>query len=218
MAMTTHSGTGGGGGTRAAKKRATRDALIDAAYAEISEHGPNRPSLDAICARAGKTRGAFYVHFRDREQLLIAVMDRVLGDFLRAMAGAGRGAGDPLRAGVRTFTGAAAAGSPAVHPDRALRFHHLLEACRDSAAIGARYRSILAGATDWAESAVATEQRTGRARNDVTAAAAADLLLATGLGLLAMLELGIAPDPVALGDTALALLSPPPAPRRTRRS
>lgn len=200
----------GSGGTRAEAKVATRNALIDAAYAEISERGPTAPSLDAICARAGFTRGAFYVHFRDREDLLVAVMERVLGNLVQALAGAERIEGSGLRAGIRYFASAAAARDPAVHPDRAIRFQHVLEACRTSPQIGERYRAILGGAASWANAAFAEDQQASRARADLPAAAVADLVVAAGLGLLAMLELGIAPEPVALADTLLALLAPPP--------
>lgn len=201
-------------GPRAAAKRATRNALIDAAYAEISEHGPSAPSLDAICARAGYTRGAFYVHFRDREDLLVAVMERVLGDLVQAIqaadaAAAARGTGR-LAAGLSLFTRRAAGGDPTVFPDQALRFHHVLEACGISAAIGERYRSILHGVVAWARGALEDDQRAGLARSDVDASAVADLLLAGGMGLLALLELGTAPDPTALGETVLALLAPAP--------
>src|SRR5690349_6561678 len=70
--------------TRDVTKRETREALVDAALAEFAAHGLDAPSLDAICARAGYTRGAFYVHFRDREQLMAAVVERVIGGFLAA--------------------------------------------------------------------------------------------------------------------------------------
>ena len=53
-----------------AAKQETREALLQAAMAEFAEKGLDLPSLDAICARAGFTRGAFYVHFRDREELV----------------------------------------------------------------------------------------------------------------------------------------------------
>ncbi|MGH7328029.1 MAG: TetR family transcriptional regulator, partial [Polyangiaceae bacterium] len=64
--------------TRDATKIETRDALIAAGAMEFAEKGVDGPSLDGICARAGFTRGAFYVHFRDRDDLLVAVVDRVL--------------------------------------------------------------------------------------------------------------------------------------------
>jgi AcrR family transcriptional regulator len=199
-------------GARAAAKRATRRALIDAAYAEISERGPAAPSLDAICARAGFTRGAFYVHFRDRDDLLVAVMERVLGEMLQGLATAGRlEDGGGVAGGIRHFAAAAASRDPAVHPDRAVRLQHVLEACRTSPAIGDRYRSVLAGASRWARDAIAADQRAGRIRGDVAAEDMAAVVTAAGLGLLALLEVGAAPEPARLGDALIALLSPPEA-------
>src|SRR5262245_35142144 len=79
---------------RAAAKAATRDALLDAALAEIAERGLDAPSLDAICARAGYTRGAFYVHFKDRDALVAAVVQRAMDRFLDAMIAHGDRAHD----------------------------------------------------------------------------------------------------------------------------
>ena len=218
MVMSKTAGTAGEG-PRAVAKRATRNALIDAAYAEISQHGPSAPSLDAICARAGYTRGAFYVHFRDREALLVAVMDRVLGGLLQSIQAADAAAGargtGRLAAGLSLFTRRAAGGDPTVYPDRALRFHHVLEACRMSAAIGERYRSILEGVVAWARAALEHDQRAGLVRPDIDPSAVADLVLAGGMGLLALLELGTAPDPTVLGETMIALLAPAPGPSAT---
>ena len=73
------------GRRRALTKRETRAALLDAGLAEFAAHGLDTPSLDAICARAGFTRGAFYVHFRDREDFVVAVMERELATFLDVM-------------------------------------------------------------------------------------------------------------------------------------
>jgi len=75
-------------------KQETREALVQAAIAEFAEKGLDLPSLDAICARAGFTRGAFYVHFRDREELLGAVMERVLDAVLDAVMGTEGAAND----------------------------------------------------------------------------------------------------------------------------
>src|SRR5258708_36557590 len=57
-------------------KLRTRDAIVDAALEVFSAEGLDTPSLDAICARAGCTRGAFYVHFKDRDDLVAAAMER----------------------------------------------------------------------------------------------------------------------------------------------
>jgi TetR/AcrR family transcriptional regulator, transcriptional repressor for nem operon len=63
-------------------KQETREALIRAGMAAFTEEGVDLPSLDAICARAGFTRGAFYVHFKDREDFFSAVVDQALRDFI----------------------------------------------------------------------------------------------------------------------------------------
>ena len=68
--------------SRDVAKQETRQALIQAGMAAFSEEGVDMPSLDAICARAGFTRGAFYVHFKDREDFFAAVVEQVLQDFV----------------------------------------------------------------------------------------------------------------------------------------
>src|SRR5262245_30280258 len=73
--------------SRAETKEATRQALLVAGLAELVEHGLDVPSLDAICARAGYTRGAFYVHFKDREDFFVAVMDWALSGILATVVG-----------------------------------------------------------------------------------------------------------------------------------
>jgi AcrR family transcriptional regulator len=48
-------------------KPETREALITAGMELFAKHGLDKPRLDDICEHAGFTRGAFYVHFEDRE-------------------------------------------------------------------------------------------------------------------------------------------------------
>ena len=72
--------------TRAELKAQTREALILAGITLFQEQGLDAPSLDAICEAAGKTRGAFYVHFEDREAFQVAVMERILHAYLAGCA------------------------------------------------------------------------------------------------------------------------------------
>ncbi|HSJ98414.1 MAG TPA: TetR family transcriptional regulator, partial [Myxococcota bacterium] len=88
-------------------KAETREALVQAALAEFAAQGLDAPSLDTICARAGFTRGAFYVHFRDRDELVASVMDRAFGAFLDAMVPTGAEAHD-LERTVRRYADATA--------------------------------------------------------------------------------------------------------------
>lgn len=189
---------------RLAVKEETRAALIAAATVELGEKGLGA-SLDGICARAGFTRGAFYVHFRDRDQLIVAVMDHVLGTFLAALGG-GSDVGD-VEGAIRLFAVAASRRDPAVYPGAAVRFHHVIEACHASKVIGDRYRGLLVMARSHFAGALAAGQQGGQIRADVAASKLAQLVLAMGLGLVAMLELGVDVDPIELGETAIAIVA-----------
>ena len=60
-------------------RAATPDALLDAAEAEFAECGIGEASLRAIMRTAGADPGAVHYHFRTREALAEAVLDRILG-------------------------------------------------------------------------------------------------------------------------------------------
>ena len=57
--------------------QATREALLDAAEHVFQQHGVSRTSLTEIAKAAGLTRGAIYWHFKDKADLVTAMMDRV---------------------------------------------------------------------------------------------------------------------------------------------
>lgn len=64
--------------SRQEQARATRAALIDAARELWSANGFFATSTsDIVTAAAVGTRGAFYAHFPDREQLFLAVLEDV---------------------------------------------------------------------------------------------------------------------------------------------
>lgn len=69
--------------TRGAPRRrkdpeATRERLLQCAFAEIYEHGYERASLDRILAHSGVTKGALYHHFGSKAELANAVIDEVI--------------------------------------------------------------------------------------------------------------------------------------------
>jgi AcrR family transcriptional regulator len=57
------------------KRARTRAALVEAASALIVEHGMQGLSLEAVAERAGMSRGAYYGNFKDRDELLMAVLE-----------------------------------------------------------------------------------------------------------------------------------------------
>ena len=54
----------------------TRERLFEAAAAVFVELGLGGTSVEAICARAGFSRGAFYSNFSSREELFLALLGR----------------------------------------------------------------------------------------------------------------------------------------------
>jgi AcrR family transcriptional regulator len=191
--------------TREQAKQETRDALIQAAMAAIAEEGLDAPSLDAICARAGYTRGAFYVHFKDRDDLIAAVMDRVTGVLLDALIATGDAAMD-LERTVRAFVDAVDYGMfpyiGAVLP------HQVLQACVRSPALRTRYAAMLDEAVRRVQHAVREGQEAGSVRPDVDARHLAVLLVGMVLAVQNLTEVKYAYDIRAIAETILRLLRP----------
>lgn len=197
-------------------KAETRTALIDAALAEFAARGLDAPSLDAICARAGYTRGAFYVHFRDREDLVAAVMERALGAFLDAIIATGE-AGRDLERTVRRFEEAVAGiarlrdgarALPGLPMPGAVPFHRILEACERSLPIRERFVGLLREAGERVARIAAIGQDAGAVRSDVPAEALGVLLVTLALGFVASVEVGLPFDAASARAAVLALLAP----------
>jgi len=62
---------------------ATRAGILDAAESCFHEHGVARTTLEMIGARAGYTRGAVYWHFKNKNEVLMAVIERVHLPFMQ---------------------------------------------------------------------------------------------------------------------------------------
>lgn len=71
-----------------ARRRATRDRLLDAAVELFGERGVLGASVEEICERAGFTRGAFYSNFDTKDDLCLDVLRRKGTQYLSAMQAA----------------------------------------------------------------------------------------------------------------------------------
>src|SRR6185312_1859140 len=127
------------------------------------------PSLDAICERAGYTRGAFYVHFADRDALLVAAMEKVGEAFLEKLFAEPSASPEaPTVASVTTrFVEAIASGAyPLMPPDKAeasasplqVRPHQLIEACARSPAVRERYTALVGASIQHLAAIAANDQ------------------------------------------------------------
>jgi TetR/AcrR family transcriptional regulator, transcriptional repressor for nem operon len=187
--------------TRDESKQATRVALIASGISLIHEQGLDGPSLDAICERAGYTRGAFYVHFRDRDDFIVAVMDTVGVLFMETVLAGG------IQSSIARFLEAFADGSyPIGGPSGIVRPHQLLEACARSSTIRERYVNIVAMCIDRVAGMVAEDQQSGSLRGSVGARAIAEMMTALGIGLHTLRDLEVPIDLAAIARTLQSLL------------
>ncbi len=54
----------------------TKDRILDAALAEFGEYGYFRTTMDRLAEKAGVAKGTLYWHFKSKEELLFAAIDR----------------------------------------------------------------------------------------------------------------------------------------------
>lgn len=186
--------------------QATRAALVDAALKLFAEQGLDAPSLDAICERAGFTRGAFYVHFADRDALLVAVMEKVGARFLERMFAA-----EPPRSlaeAAERFVGTITSGDyPLMGKGRGqIRFHQLLDACARSPVVREQYRALVEASIEAVAGLALVDRMSGALRADLDPALVGKAMLATIIGAQTMADLGVEIDPAALARMMLATL------------
>lgn len=207
---------------RAEAKERTRRALIEAGLELFGEQGIDGPSLDALCEAAGYTRGAFYVHFADREDFLAAVLERIFEGFTATIAE--EGAADGLERSIDTFIElyGALRRLPAGDLPPGLvgfsRIRLLMEGCVRSKAVRDRFARLVADATDRVGRAARAGQAAGRVRDDVEAAGLGDVLVSLVLGLVTLAETGIDVDAARIRSTVLRLVERPVSGPRPRRS
>jgi len=186
-------------------KQRTREALVSAATRLFAERGFDAPSLDDICDRAGFTRGAFYVHFRDRDDLVTAVVQRVGRAFLDALLGT---EDDDLGAIAHRFVAAMASGAYPLTKKGGIRPYQLLDACARSPAIRKEYVGLVEETIARLASATKKAQREKKVRDDLPAKGVGLLLVASVIGVQTLLDLEV---PVDVGESAhfaLRLLAP----------
>jgi AcrR family transcriptional regulator len=66
----------GRGAGRVQSERLDADAWTDAALAELGTHGIDRVRVEVLAKRLGVTKGSFYWHFKDRDALLVRMLER----------------------------------------------------------------------------------------------------------------------------------------------
>jgi TetR/AcrR family transcriptional regulator, transcriptional repressor for nem operon len=67
-------------GARMSKGEATRQRLLDAAQRSILEKGFTATSIDELIAECGLTKGGFFYHFKDKNDLAKALLRRYIAE------------------------------------------------------------------------------------------------------------------------------------------
>jgi AcrR family transcriptional regulator len=80
------------------KGQATRTRIVDAAGELFAKRGYQDTSIEAVLDKSGISRGALYHHFRDKEELFVAVLEAVEARIADATVKASRGIADPVGA------------------------------------------------------------------------------------------------------------------------
>jgi AcrR family transcriptional regulator len=191
----------------------TREALILAGLAEFARHGLDSPSLDKICARAGFTRGAFYVHFKDREDFIVAVMEWRMNAFLDAVIGTGDSdmGVEPtvhrfVEATVALTRSMGAVGAGAAAAGEPIQLHRLLDASERSPLIRDRLVGLLAGAVARVTDVAGVEQTAHHMREDIPPEVVGDFLVSLAMGVSTAVEAGLGIDPERVGEAVIQLL------------
>ena len=191
-------------GARSDAKQQTRAALVAAAARVFHERGLDA-SLDEICAAAGYTRGAFYVHFGSREDLIAAVVAETNQHRIESLIARGQGSLD-LERTIRVFAEAVRTGAfPGVG---AVQLHQFLAAVERSPLVRTQQQRLIVEAKAKLVAAAREGQAAGSIRDDVKPQAVADLLLALVGGIEMMLAYGTPADITGVARDLLRMLRP----------
>src|SRR6478609_541256 len=60
---------------------ASRGAIVQAAFNLFGERGVHKVDVSEICKRAGVSRAAFYLHFKNRDEIIAYGMRQMVQDF-----------------------------------------------------------------------------------------------------------------------------------------
>ncbi|NRA23867.1 MAG: TetR/AcrR family transcriptional regulator [Oleispira sp.] len=193
--------------SRAEAKQASRDALIKSAMELMPEKGID-VSLDELCAHAGYTRGAFYVHFKNRDELTLEVMtingENWLNSIFRPQED---GEAEDLFTMVQRFLTEMVSGTYPITQKAGLRPHQLLAACARNEAIKKRYLELVSDSIRRLTTNVQRSQNQQQLNQNIDPEQIASLLLGLAIGVHTMYDLDYPIDFAKGSMTLLQLLA-----------
>lgn len=196
------------GRTRAEAKKASREALIRAGMELMPERGLD-VSLDELCQHAGYTRGAFYVHFDNRDDLILEVMTRVGERMMDSLLGE-RDDAQPadLFTVASRFLPALFNGEYPLTRHGGMRPYQLLDACHRSERIQQRYIKLAQQSIERLAQNIMESQRKQMIRPELDAQQLSALIVAMVIGIHTFYDLDFPIDFQAGLQTFLQLVTP----------
>jgi TetR/AcrR family transcriptional regulator, transcriptional repressor for nem operon len=189
---------------RADAKLLTRNTLLDAGLDAVIDHGLD-VGLDAICARAGYTRGAFYVHFKNREDFLLSLAERILDAIVETVLNV-HGEGE-LASTVSYFSDVLDAGSWPLVPRIRVAIVRLIDATERWPTIRAAFDRFLAVAVERLTRGASQDQTAGRVRRDIETRELATLLVTLGIGSIVLANTSVHPTRQEQRAALLSMIS-----------
>lgn len=189
---------------REAIKQETRQALLDAAATLFARRGIDA-SLDDICAEAGYTRGAFYVHFENRDDLLAQVMERTGMELLDTLLGPEDAPDADLSALAARLVKALVQGQLPLSGQNGIRFHQFMAACARSPRVKQQYQHNMKRARERIGKVLQHLQEQERLRKEVDTAALAAVIITLVMGAQALTDMDVE-IPMEEGSRALLQL------------
>lgn len=199
---------------RQESRESARRALLAAGLAEtIARGGLEDPSIEAICARAGYTRGAFYFHFRDRDHFDAEMFEWVLKDILTSLWASAIGEATDIREIVKRFNRTMAARDwPDLHGDiRAGYLAVLRNIVGGATEVRERHAKLMANVIDMLAEGIRFEQKNDAVRTDIDPHNTAALLVLSAIGSIVWDNMGLDLDMPAIGETLITFLQRPPS-------
>ena len=191
---------------RSLAKQASRTAILNSAETLFGLHGLDGSSLDDICAHAGYTRGAFYGHFKDRDDLIAAVMAHMRQRTLDALA-----LGSPdedIPTLIMRFIAAMSSGVYPFTRHGGIRPYQLLDACARSPAIQAEYVESINQSFKRLDVIIKGNQARQQLRDDIPAESLGRLFVAMIIGIHTLYDLEVPLDLMGDMQTMFKLVSP----------
>jgi AcrR family transcriptional regulator len=182
----------------------THATFVEAAKRLFVERGIDAPTVQDICAAAGFSRGTFYTHFKDKEDVLAAVMDQIVSTFVVDELAVAET--NDLSEIIRNYAARFVERTWIVAGSVGWGFHHTLEACARSERVRRAYSDAIDRMCQRVKVPIVTGQRDGRLRPNLDPDALAALLASAALGGVALAQVGVPVDAATVARTLCELL------------